>query len=491
MIRTALTALAVGTAALAEPFSIEALRPWSVNSSGGSKVSIPASLSHPGATLWTSFPAETNPAELDGDQLVFRVRPKLANGFGVVRVIGTNGISLPRLIAIDPFPTVSPGKTNTGPDRALPLQPPCAVELAIEGTGSRWFSVDLQKNKTLDIDAAARRFGSPLDPLIRVLNPAGHQIAIADETAGLGTDAGLRFKSTVAGQYRIELRDSSFSGGKDERCRLRIGDITPARTTPVFPDDLLPALENGIPEIQLSARSNAAVKVSLPSIVRGVLERPGSAYALELDGVKDRWLRVAAFSRSLGSPGDLSVSLESAAGKLLSELDATRSDDGSFSYKFPDTGTYRLIVRELNRAGGPDYAFQLALRSGRGEADLQSDRHTIDATPGSTFEIKVAVNRKNFEIPIRFRTVGLPSDFTSEPASIDGKGKEAALKIAVPASAEPGRLFHFGIVAEMEIDSVKTVERVRAQSALRKTWPEVLFPPPGMDGVIALGIRAK
>ncbi len=491
MIRGLLIVLALSASAWAEPFSIESLRPWSVNSSGGSKVSIPATLSHPGATLWTSFPAETSPAELDGDQLVFRVRPKLANGFGVVRVVGTNGISLPKLIAIDPFPTVSPGKTNTTPDRALLLRPPCAVELAIEGSGSRWFSVDLKKNATLGIEAVAQRWGSPLDPFLRVLAPSGQQVAIADETAGLGIDAGLRIKVTQAGRHLIELRDSAFSGGKNERVRLRIGDFTPARVAPAFPTNLVPALETDTPILRLPTQADAVTRVAIPSVVSGVLDRPGRSYLLEIKGEKDRWVRVAAASRALGSPGDLAVSLISSSGKLLSELDATRADDGSFSYKFPETGTYRLAVRELNRGGGDGYVFRLSLRSGRGDADFQVDRHTADASPGSTLELKIAINRRNFDIPVAFRAVGLPEGFTCAPANVDAKAKEASLKISVPPSAAPGTLIHFGLVAEMEIDSVKTTEGVRTRTALGKTWPAVLFPPTGMDGVIALGIRAK
>ena len=79
------------------------------------------------------------------------------------------------------------------------------------------------------------RLGSPLDPQITLLDarrqrelPGGH----SNDAPGLQTDARLTYQFMEAGEYIIEIRDTTYRGGDDFWYRLRIGDF-PCATSPL------------------------------------------------------------------------------------------------------------------------------------------------------------------------------------------------------------------------------------------------------------------
>jgi hypothetical protein len=479
-------AVAVLYGVRADPFPLDSLQPRSV-SPGRSEITVATGVTHPGARLWTSFPATVEPAELRGDRLVFRIQTDATPGIGIVRISGTNGISQPALVLIDPLPTLPEAVTNQTATQARRLVPPVAVESGIQDAGSSWFAVQLRRGAPLDLEVFAQRLGSPLDPFLRIHDPAGTTVAAVDDPANLERDAVLHWTAATAGLHRIEVRDSSFAGGKDQRFRLRLGD--PARTnwSVTMTPGLVPEVVPDVPTIPVPAKGGTDTPVPLPCFVTGMLGLPRQADTLRVDGKKGDWIWLKAATRSLGWPGDVAVQLEDLQGRLLAEMDATGPDDGSFGYRFEGDGQYRIRVRKLAEEGPSRLAYRLLLRGGRGDMDPQADRHTVEVHPGETFSIQVTIQRRDLDQPVRFRAVGLPEAFKSEEVTADAKAKEATIKVTVPANAAPGTLVH------MAIDGVAgdIRQRVGTRTALVKTWPSLLQAPPGFDGVIAVGIVSK
>jgi len=470
----------------AEPFPLDSLQPRAV-SPGLCEITVVAGVTHPGARLWTSFPANVEPAELRGDQLVFRVQTDATAGIGIVRIFGTNGISQPALVLIDPLPTIPETATNRTATQARRLVPPVAVDSGIQDAGSCWYAVELRRGAPLDLEVFAQRLGSPLDPFLRIVDPAGKTVAAEDDSANLERDAALHWTAATAGLHRIEVRDSSFAGGKDQRFRLRLGD--PARTNwPVtMTPGLVPEAVPGVPTVPVPTKGGIETEVSLPTLVTGMLGHPRQADTLRVDGKKGDWIWLKAATRSLGWPGDVALQVEDLQGRLLGEMDATGPDDGSFGYRFEGDGRYRIRVRKLAEDGTAPLGYRLQIRAGRGDMDPQADRHTVEVHPGETFSIQVTIQRRDLDQPVRFRAVGLPEAFKSEEVTADAKAKEATVKVIVPTNAMPGTLVH------MAIDGVagNIRQRVGTRTALVKTWPSLLHAPPGFDGVIAIGIVSK
>ena len=92
-----------------------------------------------------------------------------------------------------------------------------------------------RKGMMFEAALAARRDGSPLDGVLTLLDPAGHEIAFVDDTpraVNVGaipqqTDPELRMKLPADGIYTLKVADLNKAGGKDYCYRLRLGQEEP------------------------------------------------------------------------------------------------------------------------------------------------------------------------------------------------------------------------------------------------------------------------
>jgi len=141
-----------------------------------------------------------------------------------------------------------PYRLGGEPFRGLPLQMAAAAEKRTISTG--WFQVieghvepgrpavfklSGKVGKQLVVDVAARRFGSPLDGVLRLYGPNGKLVAEADDTPSklnIGlclqqVDPYLAVTLPMSGDYRLELFDRTGGGGEDWQYRMRIGPPRP------------------------------------------------------------------------------------------------------------------------------------------------------------------------------------------------------------------------------------------------------------------------
>ena len=145
-------------------------------------------------------------------------------------------------------PGARPYRLGGEPFRGLPLQMAAAAERRTISTG--WFQViegnvepgrpavfklSGKAGKPLVVDVAARRFGSPLDGVLRLYGPNGKLVAEADDTPSplnIGlclqqVDPYLAVTLPASGDYRLELFDRTGGGGADWQYRMRIGPPRP------------------------------------------------------------------------------------------------------------------------------------------------------------------------------------------------------------------------------------------------------------------------
>src|SRR5213078_2213169 len=69
----------------------------------------------------------------------------------------------------------------------------------------------------------ARRSGSAVDPVLRILDGNGKQLARSDDAAGAGLDARLDFTFPAEGNYYVEVADARFSAQAQNFYRLKMG----------------------------------------------------------------------------------------------------------------------------------------------------------------------------------------------------------------------------------------------------------------------------
>lgn len=497
-----------------------------------------------GATgLWTSFgeqatfiaPDPTNPA---GPVMFDVVVPKsVPVGIAALRLAGTNGISDLHLFMIDDLPVVAEGATNRAPGSAQRVSPPVAVEGHCEELAYDYFRFKARKGQPLTIEVVANRLGSPLDPVLRVLDAAGNELAYCDDDPAAGSDARLRFIAPATGEYLVELRDVGYQGGRKYRYRLRLGDFPLAGST--YPAGLrrgerarvqflgravqglrpadVPAISNAA-SVRLNPRFGARRGSGFVTMITGELpevlehepdDTPETATRLlppclvngRFGKARDRdWFEFAVEpgqklvftgrTRSLGSPCDLYMQLYGPDGKAMAEADITGANEGTLTNTFKAAGVFRLMVEELNRAGGPDLVYRVALEPLGPGFTLAAETNRVDATAGGTFEIKVSAARRDYDGPIALSLADPGSGFTLEDAVIPEKKAEITLKVKVPANLQPGSQLTFSIVGRARIADADFETRADTLGAMKRQWPLLRYPPEELDGWIGLGIKS-
>jgi hypothetical protein len=390
------------------------------------------------------------------------------------------------------------------------------------------------------VEVVAARLGSQLDPVVRLLDARGNELAAVDDTPGVGPDC--RFAHTFAadGEYVLEVRDSNYAGGADFHYRLRVGDFPlaavpfppgagrGAQTTFTFfgPDCAGAARATPPPtatgkQMRLSTRyegdrgkaggsgfvtaavgeydeaaeaepndapESATPPGGLPVTLNGRLDPAGDRDFYQLAVKKGQRLRLSARTRSLGSPCDVRLQLFKPDGTKLAESKVEGAGEGTLDATFPDDGPYRLLVEDLNRAGGPGLAYRVTVEPYKPGFDLSVDTDRVNARPGETAELKVTCVRRDYAGPITLSAEG--AGLTSEGTIPAGKN-EGILKLKAPPARPAGGWLPFKIVGAADINGEKIAAAASTMAALRRLYPRLLYPPDEADGVLALGVRAR
>jgi len=158
-----------------------------------------------------------------------------------VRGIGADSNALP-FVASD-LPEALEKGPNDRPSLAQAVTLPVVVNGKIDVPGGAGvYKFTGRAGETIVIEVQARRLGSPLDSVVKVMDQAGHVLAIdddfVDKGAGLVThqaDSYLTTTLPAAGIYFVAIKDAQHKGGPDYAYRLRISEPRPDFDLRVIP----------------------------------------------------------------------------------------------------------------------------------------------------------------------------------------------------------------------------------------------------------------
>ncbi|PYI87790.1 MAG: hypothetical protein DME26_05045 [Verrucomicrobia bacterium] len=501
-----------------------------------------------GATgLWTNFPAKvtvisaTNQNEAAGDKAVFQliISKETPVGIGAMRLATTNGVSSLQLFMLDDLPSVTDNGSNKTMATAQELKLPTAVDGACDELSFDYYRFRAKRGQRISVETVANRLGSALDPVVRLLDAQGRELVYCDDDPALGADARFVYTIPTTGQYLIEMRDLAYQGGPKYRYHLRVGDFplanfpfpfgaspgTKAKVNFGGPDlntvrpqivkvpndcpakrvrlavkragskgtafvSLLASQWPELAETEPNDKPEAATKISVPVAVNGRFAKPRDRDFFEFQAQKDQRLLFSGKTRSLGSPCDLFMRLYRTDGTLMSEANIAGANEGTLTNTFKETGTYRLLVEELNRAGGPELAYRIEIEPLQPGFALSVETDKVEPVTGGTFEIKVTSARREFNGPIRLSISGLDDDFALENNVIAEKKNETTLKVKMPSRFQPGQMLNFSIVGKAKNDGIEQAVTASTMPALRTLFPLLRYPPAELDGLIALGVRS-
>ncbi|MBI3877885.1 MAG: hypothetical protein HY300_18305 [Verrucomicrobia bacterium] len=501
-----------------------------------------------GATeLWTSFGAkgesvQVGSAKSDAGKAVFKLTLPASQpvGIGALRVVTSNGVSSLLPFMVDDLPTVTDNGTNKFVASAQPLTLPVAVDGSCDELARSFYRFIAKKGDRVSVEVVARRLGSALDPVARLFDARGRELGWSDDDPSVGRDSRFIAEIPVSGEYFIEVRDIEYRGGATFRYRLRVGHFPLVNfpfpfaakagsagafalvgkgldaAKPIFLAAPKSALSdrvwlnakssrgsgtgfasllvtglNEITEIEPNDTNTLAQKITVPAAINGRFAKPHDRDWFEFTVAKGERLLFASRTRSLGSPCDAYMELFKADGTRLASTKPTAVEEAAITNTFTEAGTYRLMVEEVNRLGGPELAYRIEIAP-QPAFSLSVDTDKVEAPAGGSFTVKVACERRSFDGPITLACQGIEGA-TVEDNVIAEKKNEAQVKIKLPSTEQPGRVLPLRLTGRAKVGETEQAAPVSTMPALRKVFTDAIFAPlhvpPELDGLIAIGVK--
>lgn len=442
------------------------------------------------ARVWSTLPASftpvTPPRQPDGPakpgtSLAFLVEPKtdVAPGVYPIRIESSKGISNVLLFTLGTFPEVTEEESlpysrpnrNDSIETAEPIQAaPVTVNGTLRGAERDVFRIYGKTGERRVIEVEARRCGSAIDPVLRILDGNGRQLARSDDAPGAGLDPRIDFTFPRDGNYYVEVHDARFSRQAQNFYRLKIGSysyadgifplggqrgkitevtlfgsdlkapvktsvdlskIAPAAgfTTVALPDS--PALPlvfavSDLPELM----GPLAGPLPVPSVMNGRLAKPGAIDRYRLQVEPGDKLLFELQARDLGTSrleGVITVydgsgkKLDSAGDKPLEQDvfavqgSSRTSTDPFLNFTVPkDVHEITVTVEDLAERGGPLYGYRLMTRRQAEDFRLSIASDYVNIPAGGTAMVTVIADRRGYEGPIQLTIPDLPQGLKVE-----------------------------------------------------------------------------
>ncbi len=405
----------------------------------------------------------TNPKQL-------KARIQIARDAGIgehqLRVRTASGISDLRTFYVGPFPIVESKKPNTDFREPQKIDVNVTVFGVTESEVVNYFAVDAKKGQRITAEVHGMRLGGALfDPYVAILDTRRFELAVSDDTALALQDP---IASTVApadGQYIIQLRETSYGGGGDNRYLLHVGtyprpltiyplggkcgedlslqflaDVSgpisqtikmPAVPTPVmnlFPEQggLIAPSANfvraspfaNVMEVEPNQDAATATRYDgeLPVAFNGIIDHPGDIDFFRFKAKKDQVLDVRVIARVLRSPLDSVLTLYNAQGGGIASNDDSGGPDSYLRFTAPSDGKYCISVTDHLHQGGPDYTYRVEVTPVKAtlalnipEVNVNSqERQTIAIPRGNRFATLIRGTRVDFGGELALAAPDLP-----------------------------------------------------------------------------------
>ncbi|MEZ5939785.1 MAG: PPC domain-containing protein [Planctomycetaceae bacterium] len=507
-----------------------------------------------GATqCWTSFSGVTPVATdiekngTDAGQTVYHVAvpPDAPLGVHGLRVVTDKGVSNLRLLLVDDLPTVAEAGGNQSVASAQEVPVPVGIDGVVDNLGRDFFKFNVAAGATLTFEIWSRRLGSALDPVLFLYDSSGRELAYADDTRGLSSDAQLSYSFAAAGTYVVEVRDAQFRGSGNHFYRLRIGDF-PAITSTV-PAAVTKGQETRVDFVGLDAAAAAPVHVTaapesaewlrvattrvggaanafsfvrtsdapqvlerepngaieqaneaaLGASISGRCDEPGDIDYYVIAGKKDQQFRFIGMTREIGAPVDLSMRMLKADKSALVAVDDAGTAEGTLAVKFPEDGTYYLEVRDLLKRGGPEFGYHISVQPQQPGFSLEAGTDAISLAAGNVAAVSVTVARVDFGGEIALTATDLPQGVTATPTTIGPGVNAGVLTLEAAPEFQGGQLSNIvirgtGKVGETEISDVASVhDFLKGQWNSLVTFPQPLTGAVGLSGAPASKLRLR
>ncbi len=479
--RFPLLLLVVALAAQAEPPVLTDLQPRGAEKGRpftltvvGRELGEGAKISSPLQATFTLLAPDPTSTMMEGRYVSFLVEPKsdVAVGAYPIRVETPGGISNVQFFVIGTFPEFDEDESRPGSQphqndsledaQSLP-SPTVTMNGKLRGPERDFYRLSGKSGEKRVFEVEARRCGSAIDPVIRVYDQSGKQLARSEDAALLGLDARVEVTFPKDGYYYVEVHDARFSTQTANFYRLKTGSYSyptemfplggqrgqvvevslgdrkvsadlrqvPEKSKSTFvhlpdsPSLPLPFAVGDAPEVT----EPVAKALAAPVTVNGRLAKPSEVDTYTFRVEPGEGLTFEIEARELGTSKLMAVltaldekgkQVARAGDEPLPEdffnVNQSRTaGDPAMMLKVPDGAlTLTVTVEDLALRGGPGYGYRLHARRGGPDVLLSLGVPYLNVPAGGSVAVPVSVLRRGYEGDLRLRIPGLPEGLTVE-----------------------------------------------------------------------------
>lgn len=391
--------------------------------------------------VWTDVPGIAfRPGEKTG-QFNVEVSPDVPVGPHLIRFFTDAGASTPRFLIVTAASAFQTTETEPNDEfgKAPRIEPlPVTINGRLNKSGDvDSFAVQLDAGQTLTASLDAYVLGSPVDPVLRLVDTRGLELAFNHDN-GRNLDPALTWTAQAAGTYVLQVfgfavpatADVRFTGSDACVYRLHLARAAPA--VPAFP----PVNGPEWTERDHAARTGDQPAPTPPFAVTGSIGQVGEQDQFGFAATKGDKLVLAVQSAALGLPLDAWLAIRSSTGKELVRNDDGTNADPLLEWTAPETGTYTAVVGSVLQRAGPDHRYRLNVQPAQPGFQGVIAESSFKVEPGKSVRIKVTARRiQGFKTKLTATVTGLPAGLTASPVELGETAKEIELEITAGAEA--------------------------------------------------------
>jgi hypothetical protein len=345
----------------------------------------------------------------------------------------------------------------------------------------------------------------------------------------------LSYTFKDAGEYVLEVRDIRYQGGGNFNYRLRIGDF-PCVTVPypmgiqrgvsaniafagstgqeAQPIPVNVAPDAGFNWISLGAKAAAGkssgfavvavssspealevepnneqaqgTRVALGASLNGRFDQPGDIDRFIFTAKMGQRFTFTGVTRTQGSPSDLYLKLLKPDGGEVAVADDAGTSEGLIDYTFPADGDYTLVVEDLFRRGGPEFAYRVTASPHEEKFSLAASADTLNIPLGGLAIVTVTAVRGSFGGPITLTLLDAPPGLTATPVVIGPGLVSTTMTIQCGAEVAPGKMYPVKIAGTSQAGTVQYQALATVTDAQKAAFSGLPVPPPLLSQTIAV-----
>lgn len=443
-----------------------------------------------GATVTSTLPAAFTPVltpQSPGSMMygpgrtasfLVELKADAAPGVYPIRVETPSGLSNILLFTLGTYPETqeeesavgSPPHRNDSIETAEPVRStPVVVNGTLRGAERDVFRVYGKAGERRVFEVEARRAGSAVDPVIRILDGTGKQLARSDDSPGASLDARLDFAFPAEGNYYVEIADARFSNQAHNFYRLKMGSYryaegifplggrrgeqtqvtffgTKLGTAQAVADLRAPSATDAFGKVALpdspalpfvfaigdypEVREPLDKAAAIPVTINGRLDKAGEVDRYKLAVEPGDKLILEMQARELGtSKIEAILTAYDAAGKklgsagdqpLVEDVFAVQNSSRTSSDPFlnitvpPDVRELTVTVEDLALRGGPLYGYRLSARKQSEDFKLTIATPQVNIPAGGSALVVATADRRGFDGPIQLTVANPPKGIQVE-----------------------------------------------------------------------------